>query len=404
MLAATSYSDEFFNFISDNKYADPAILIMKAGKKQYDFDIKDAAQQILCRQKSSSKIPFFLSNNRFLFPDIISSEQASDERVARFHASLIGIDKFVIDLTAGLGIDSMSIAMNKNKVTAVELDQTKAKALEHNTLLFKLSSFKVVNMECSDFLKTLDEYPDYFFIDPARRDSTNRRTYSFHDCQPDVTAIYKDLIKEGSKLLIKASPLLDISAVLKELEGVEHIYAVAVKGECKEILIQVSCGKQKDSDVLLTAIDLDSSGIRSEFSTEFKSEAACAPLYEGESIPEGFYLYEPNAALMKLQASNQICMVFPDMRKAARNTEVYFSRELHIDFPGRIVSINKILSSGDLKKIKSERYSVVCRNYPVKSEDIRKKYKLKESDSRFLYGIRIGKFEKPILIEGEKLK
>ena len=404
MSTPSSYSDAFFSFISENKHADPAMLIMHSGKRHYDFNIKDASTQILCRQKSSSKIPFFLSNERFIFPDLISSEQASDERVARYHASLIGRDNLVIDLTAGLGIDAMTIAMNSNKVIAVELNETKAKALKHNAFLFGLPFFTVVNSDCIDFLKSLINYPDYFFIDPARRDSDNHRTYGFHECQPDITSFYKELISHGSKLLIKASPLLDISAVLKQLEGIEHIYAVAVKGECKEILIQVSANTQSYESVHLTAVDLDSSGIRSEFSTEYKTADVSVPIYSEGNVLEGFYLYEPNAALMKLQASSQICTVFPGMSKAAKNTEVYISEELYKEFPGRIVKINKSLSSGDLKKIKGNKFSVVVRNYPVKSDDIRKKYKLKESDSHFLYGLRIGKNEKPIMIEGEKIK
>lgn len=396
-----STPDSLFAFVKDNIYSNPSDLLMKYSGKDLGFNLSFAITQIKNRRKTIRKLPSFTSNDKFLFPDAISSEQATDEKVARFHASLVGSGKTIIDLTAGLGIDAFSISKAGNKVTATEIDPLKADALKYNSKLLGLKDFTVCNDDCINVIDSLSSSPDIFFIDPARRDNDNQRTYGFADCQPDISSFYEKLVSHGSTLFIKASPLLDIKNTLNIFKGIKEIYVVSLKGECKEILIEI--GNEDVSSPILTALDLDSEGIRSRFSYNTDDENFIPHYANEEDIKINMFLYEPNASLIKLHAGGVITERFPKIKKIAPNTELFISTEHYQDFPGRVIKIDEILSSKKLKQLKKPAVSIVARNYPAKAEDLRKKLKASENPDKFLYAFRAGENNKPVIITGERI-
>ncbi len=404
MLSEKLNCNQLISFISEHQHSNPADLLMRYSNKDLDFDIKFAITQINNRQKCAKKLKSFLSNKHFLFPDLISSEQATDERVALFHASLIGSNKKVMDLTSGLGIDAMTISLNQNEVTAVEIDELKSEILEYNATTLGISNFHVLNKNCLEVVNNRDISSfDIFFIDPARRDESKNRTYAFSDCMPDITSFYRMLIQHDATLFIKASPLLDIDAVKKQFECINHIYVVSVKGECKEVLIELKKGE--NAVEAITAIDLNDSGIKSQFTIEASNRDKFQKVETAktEDLKENSYLYEPNSSVMKLNCGAELCKKFEGMKKISQNTELFISHKLYPDFPGRIIHISKILSSRDLKFLKGEGRSVVTRNYPIKAEELKKKLKVKEDPDNFVYGFKLGEKGIPVLIDGKKI-
>ncbi|MDE5790947.1 MAG: class I SAM-dependent methyltransferase [Muribaculaceae bacterium] len=385
MLPEKMYNREFFSFVNEHFNSNPSELLLKYAGKEKNFDLNFATTQIINRRKTKNKLPTFLSESKFLFPDAISSEQATDERVARFHASLIGTGKNIIDLTAGLGIDAMCMARSGNEVTAIEIDSTKADTLRHNATCLNIPNLNVINDSCEHYINEHDLTGiDLFFIDPARRDELKQRTYAFSDCSPDVTSFYESIVDHGSTLMIKASPLLDINAVIKQFKYIQHIYAVSVKGECKELLIVIrkanndqnnSQSDKSNGHIVLSAIDLDDDGVISSFSITYGSKIPAGAIADLNDITDGSFLYEPNASVMKLNAGRDICSQFPGMKKISENTELFVSPLLHTDFPGRIIEIKRKLSSHDLKRLKGKGYSVAVRNFPLKAEELKKKIK-----------------------------
>ncbi|MDE6716701.1 MAG: hypothetical protein K2J70_00780, partial [Muribaculaceae bacterium] len=396
-------NEDFFKFIAENEKGDIARLLLKYSDKELGFDLRFAISQIALRQKTSRKLPSFISHSRFIFPDSVSAEMASDEKVASFHASIVGKGKKVTDLTAGLGIDAFSICFAGNTLTAVELDKGKAEALEYNAFAMEASCLKVINSNCIDYISSLDfsDFPDIFFIDPARRNSTNRRAYSFKDCLPDITAFYKTLVRGYSKLMIKASPLLDITSIEKDFEGIEAIYIIGVKGEVKEVLIVI--GGNESILHNIHAIDIMGDGEYNEFTISSLRSEYTVGIATHLELKEGLFLYEPNAMVMKLHASHEISEQFKDIKKVSPNSELYISEKMYEGFPGRIIKIDNVLSSKELKKIKNKGYSIVVRNYPETSESLKTKLRVSENDSRFIYAFRIGKDEKPIVISGTRI-
>lgn len=403
MVSQIDPSKELIDFVSEHIQDNPSALLMRYSNKELPFDIRFAVIQIQNRNKARRKISGFLSHPEFLFPDLISSEQASGERVAKFHANLVGKNKTIVDLTAGLGIDAMTMAQHGNKVTAIELDETKAATLRYNSEIFKLKGFNVVFDDCTNYIKHLESFPDVFFIDPARRDSSKKRTYALSDCLPDITQIYPQLINNGSDLFIKVSPLLDVTAILKELDNIAAIYVISVRNECKEVLIHLR--KESGEAPKIHAVDLDDNGIKSHFTMpQGNKEHGIISIASENDLCEGGYLYEPNASLMKLNAEKEICSRYPGIKKLSNNTELYVSPTLIKDFPGRIIQIVRVLSSKQIKSLKGEGFSIVSRNYPLTADELRKKIGAKESSERFIYAFRVGIKEKPVLLEGKRME
>lgn len=411
-----SFNHDFFDFVDNNLFIEPNSLLLKYHNKDLGFDLSFAITQIESRKKTEKKLRSFIGHKEFLFPTLLSAEQASNEAVALFHSSLINDEKSVLDMTAGLGIDAMTFATSGNKVTACEIDPLKARILEHNVKVMGIPGLKVMAVNSVDWLNNSQSHFDLIFIDPARRTGDNKRAYNLHDCMPDIIEIEDSILRHCDRLLIKASPLLDISQTIKDIRNATSIRAICVNGECKEILIEAR-GSEMDLDrydtnhlydkandiaakILKEAVDLSDTGeIKSKFSyLEHSLESDKENLINYAShqdIKPGCYLYEPNAALMKLSPWKELCKRFESLKKLAPSTHLFVSDRYYADFPGRKLRIVKILEKKDRKTLKGFPANVVVRNYPLSATELRKQLGVKEGTDNFIYGTRL---KNPILI------
>lgn len=381
-------SEKTRNFILEHANDDLNVIRLRyAGKsKMMDFPIDFALLQIESRRKAQKKIPSFLENEYFLFPDTLSAEQASNEAVARFHASLIKSGSTLLDLTAGLGIDDLTFAMSGIDVTACEINSKKSEALSHNSEILGLSDrIRVFNVDSMRFIETCDERFDVVFADPARRSSTGKRLHALSDCQPDILAGLDNIMRLSDRILVKSSPLLDLTLIRETVRNLSHIYVVCLKGECKEVLIDI----QRNSEFTgTTVVDLYMGGIISTFECHH-SPTDISPDFAKNCSPIDYtYIYEPNSGVMKTGAWGELCNRFRDIQKADSNTHLFLSNKLFTDFPGRILIIDEIPDKKALKGLKGSKCNVVTRNYPLSAPDLAKKYSLIPGSDRFLYAFR----------------
>uniref|UniRef100_A0AAU6WL19 NUMOD4 domain-containing protein n=1 Tax=Chryseobacterium endophyticum TaxID=1854762 RepID=A0AAU6WL19_9FLAO len=69
------------------------------------------------------------------------------------------------------------------------------------------------------------------------------------------------------------------------------------------------------------------------------------------------------------------------MKKLHQNTHLYTSDQKINDFPGRVFEMESI----DAKQIpKKGQFNIISKNYPLKPEEIRKKYHLKDGGQNYL--------------------
>lgn len=366
-----------------------------------DVDNILVLNQIEARQLLSKKVPSWASNPDLLFPKHLSIEQCSSELTAKYKASIISGGDTFVDLTGGLGIDSYFLSEKFKTAYYVENQKELCDLAEHNFGVLG-RKITVVNSDAETFLSKNHDF-DLIFIDPARRDIYNRKMVSLHDCSPDVVDLQNILLKNAKNVLIKASPMLDISVITNELQNISEIHIVSVKNECKEVLIKIEPGF--DGEIKYHCVNFIGNDLKSvqffEFSENLESSESSkfAPTIKR-------YLYEPNASLMKSGAFKLISQRF-GIEKLHVNSHLYTSDNLISDFPGRIFEVvgfapfNKKNKKELLKDITEA--SVATRNFPLSANDLRKNLNLKESDKNFVFGTTlIG--EKKVVILAKKYK
>lgn len=398
------FNKEFFEFVAKHILESPSSLRLRCYGISACFDIKLAIDQVECRQKASYKLPEFVSYPDTVFPTTLSYEQASNEKVAKFHSFLCKGDVLVLDMTAGLGIDALALSRVVDKVVAIDIDNVKAEALRHNCRVMGIGNLDVVCADSVVWLCGRNDFYDTIFIDPARRDTNNRRTYAFSDCVPDIVSALPMIMTHCRRLLIKSSPLLDISQVLREIPGVEKVYVVSVDGDCKELLVEVV------KDGCLSGIEAVSIRKDGKYSSLFFSEATDHnvnieywPKEKDVHTLVGMWLYEPDPSIMKVGRWNAFSMLYPDFIKASPNTHLFLSSRMVPDFMGRVLKIESIISSSSSKSVKGMPFNVAVRNYPMSAESLKRKMKVSSGKDSFIYGFRIGEKETPLLITASRI-
>lgn len=386
-------------FIKENADRKPNELRLKYHGKDLGFDLAYAITQIESRGKFRHKLPAFTAAG-LVFPDSLAGEQATHEGVARWHANMAGVCGNVIDLTAGLGMDTFALADKALHVTACEKDSLRARALEANTKALGLEDkVAVAEGDCMDTLRGGEDRFDLAFIDPARRDGNNSRVYNLRDCTPDVTELLPEIMAKCSRLLIKASPMLDVSQTARDIPGLTALYAVSVKGECKEVLAEVG---PSSTAIRYEAVDLTPEGEGISCFGYNADDAGADVVYaEASDIVPGAWLYEPNASVMKLGCWHQMQSRWPGLRKLDKSSHLFVSDALIPDFPGRGLRITGVPTGRGVKRLKGTRANVVSRNHPLGADALRRQLGVAEGDTTFIYGTRMA--SKPVLIVAERV-
>ncbi|MDE6561626.1 MAG: hypothetical protein K2K75_09610 [Muribaculaceae bacterium] len=384
-------SENMMKFVREHATDDVNALRLKYvrnKKNELDFDLEFALLQIEARRKARQKLSGFLSRPDFIFPTLLSAEQASNETVAKFHASLVSSAESLVDLTAGLGIDDMSFALKGINVTALEIDEIKCKALSHNAKISGIDDkIKIINEDSIEYIRHDNFSSDVVFADPARRSCSGSRVHALSDCQPDVLSAMTDILRISPRLLVKSSPLLDLSLIRNTVDNLNHIYVVCFRGECKEVLIDI----RKDSTFEgVTVVDLDKEAEISRFHTEFSIPElqTKAKLSDRKRASDYQYLYEPNSGVMKTGAWSTLTSRYPQLHKADQNTHIFLSDALYGDFPGRIMQIVSEPDKKALNALKGAKLNVVSRNHPLSSPGILSKFSLVSGSDRFLYAFK----------------
>lgn len=370
---------DFWQWVSDNRQAD-AMRLRLSGNKFAWMDL--AITQIECRRRAVAKIPQELACEHFLFPTALSAEQCTSDVLADFHASLVPAESKVIDLTAGLGIDAFHLSSCCSAVTAVEIEPDVADALVHNASALGLDNVTAVCADCRDYIAGLpDNAFDVAFIDPARRGKDNSRLFSLHDCHPDITEMLPQLARIAGMLIVKMSPMLDVTSVIRDLTGTTDVYAVGSRRECKELVATVNL--HNNSVPVEPRIHIWTPDARFAFT---RAEEACATVEYG--VPQkGWYLYEPWSVTQKAAPYKLLSSRF-GLLKLSANTHLYAS-PLQVDgFPGSCRRIREVLpfSSSVLKTFarKYPRIDVAVRNFPMEADVLRRKLKVKPADENGL--------------------
>ena len=377
-----NFSSDFFQWIDAHADDDPNRLRLKYGRERADEIL-----QIECRRTYAAKLgPALKADPQFIFPTALSGEQSTSCRLAAFHASMIRPGWRIADLTAGLGIDAMAMARHagtQGYETAVERDETVADALRHNAR--NIPNLEVI---CSDCRTMLDIWAregmkfDCMFIDPARRDSAGGRVYALDRCEPDVVEMLPLLRTVTKRLIIKASPMLDISHTLSLLPEAIKVTVLGTTTECKELDVECEFGLTHYPEPHIEAVTLGH-GIDSRFTFTRSEEAGSAVQY-GVPAP-GDYILEPYPAVMKAAPFRLLAARY-GLLKPAANTQLWCGHSIPEGFPGRAYEVEDVLPymSKHIKRYASRypRVGVTARNFDIGADTLRAKLGVKDGPLR----------------------
>lgn len=385
-------------FIADHLHDDVRELALKSHNAKVDMTL--ALRQIEARQLLQKKVPSWSNNDELLFPVRLSVEQCSSEASAKYKASLLHGTTFA-DLTGGLGVDCFFISRNFQHADYVELNPELCTIAQHNFTTLKVSHngaiIDVTNESAEAFLSHCAPV-DCLFIDPARRDTHGRKTVSIADCTPNMIELQDLLLSKARRVMVKLSPMLDISQALKELRHVKEIHVVAVENECKELLLIME--PDFVGDPLFTCVNLDTTQPMVSFTLE-EEKAAILSLAKAPAR----YLYEPNAAVMKGGCYRLLCPRY-DVQKLHRNSHLYTSERPVEDFPGRIFEMDDWAVYGKKSKALLEgidKASIATRNFPMSVANLRKSLKIGDGDQVYIFATTLTG-EQKILIRAQKIQ
>lgn len=371
---------EFIPYIQEHRTDDVRELALKDRKRLGDA-MPFVLDQINGWQKARTKIPTWTEIEGILYPVQLSMEQCSSERTALYKASLVEGGSFV-DLTGGFGVDFSFIARNFKRATMVERREELCEIARHNMPLLGVPHAEVVNGDGIEYLKGMEPV-DLILIDPARRDQQGKKTVSIADCEPNLLEILETLRSKAKRVLIKYSPMLDISLAIKELGTVSQTHIVSVDNECKELLFLLD-SQSKGSPIVHTCVNLGKNGQNTFTFTMEEEKNNAASL--AKSI--GAYLYEPNSSIMKAGAFKCLTKRFP-VDKIETNSHLYTSDCVIEEFPGRSFRIIKSFGMGK-KEMKEglqniEKANIAVRNFPMDVNALRQKLRLKEGGESYLF-------------------
>lgn len=451
------------DFIAEHSGDDPDRLALQKDRWP-GIDVAAAAGTLVSRRKLAGKAPLWAGAEGLVMPRTLSAEQCSGEAAARHKAAVIsrlwnglgrgGRKPRIADLTGGLGVDCLEFSRIAEAVLYNDMNPVLAEAAEHNFAVLGAENIEVSCIEASPkslkdcTLANSDEVhgcpdgamsrrlerfrPDVVFLDPARRDVCGKKVFLLEDCSPDILALKDRLLEIAPVVMVKLSPMADISMVIGRL-GAEcaELQIIEAGGECKELLAMLSRGKSlsagsaADGECVCSVVCPDgaSAGGPPCFRFSRSAEASCgiSLLASVEEIRPGTLLFEPGKALMKAGCFKLFGEKF-GIPLIGRDTHYYImdgrtncrmsesagesGSSAELTGFGKIFRILDLAPmSGKSVRDFGKRHpeaEVTARNVKMTSEELRKRLGVKSSDRFHIFALHVDEGECNMLIFCEK--
>ena len=368
---------EIQEFIKNNINSNISELILKG--LHFSSEISsEIINQIEAKNRCKNKLNTWFETDNIYYPNKLNIEQTSSEVTAKHKASLIK-GKSLIDVTGGFGVDCFYFAKQFETVMHCELNTDLSKIVAHNNSVFKIENINCVATNGIDYIINNDTTYDWIYIDPSRRNDAKGKVFMLSDCLPNVPQHLDNLFEKSNNIMIKTSPLLDISLGIKELDFVKEIHCIAVNNEVKELLWILDKGFDQSVKIITTNIKKD----KKHNFVFFLNEEANATVNYSKPLT---YLYEPNSAVLKSGAFNSIAEQL-NVFKLHKHSHLYTNEQL-IDFPGRRFKIETIAPYNKKRfkqQFKLDKANFTTRTFPETVAQLSQKLKVKDGGTDYLF-------------------
>lgn len=394
-------------FIREHENDDTSALLL-ARHRFPDIDIDLAVTTIECRRRLRRKVPSWYAVPSLRLPSRLAAEQCSSEETALVKArvahSIAAEGRRITDLTGGMGVDSWAFSRVFREVLYNEMQPALARATQENlgklgVTNVRFSSRQLVPGNLKEILGGFR--PDLIFLDPARRAEDGRKVFRLADCQPDVLTLLPELMDACPDLLLKLSPMADITQLSRELPGLRAVTVVGAGGECKELLLHIR--RDYNGPYALTVMengatlsfDADDRGCFGE--TLAQANRLVATLFREDTsasaAPSQRLLFEPGKALAKAGVFRQLASRF-SLAQADTSTHLYFAESL----PNELLPFGKVFQIEEVLPLGNETYrslrkripaaEITARNLPLTSDALRRKLGIASGGTKHLFGLR----------------
>lgn len=194
------------------------------------------ATQVKYLQRARKKLPSYYAA-RCIIPSL-SFEQSSSELTAK---SKNYNGKLCIDLTCGLGVDSLYLSHRFDKVVSIERDAILAEIARINFAKLGRGNITVVNQSAEEFVAAYktNAKADLIYADPDRRGADGKKQVCLEDCSPNMPTLMPALKAMSDMVVIKNSPLFDVDEAFRIFGDQCLTEVISVGGECKEVVIEL---------------------------------------------------------------------------------------------------------------------------------------------------------------------
>ena len=397
------------DFVVLHSNDDIARLLLDKGKYP-EIDMTLAVNCIESRRKLKGKVQEWHDRPELIFPLKLSAEQCSSSATGRYKAllaesiiiqtrenSIQKSDWKIADLTGGLGVDSWFFSKKASSVIYNEMQSVLCDAARYNFSILGAKNIEVSNTivepgSCGILL----EGADIVYMDPARRGEGGKKVFLIEDCTPDILTLKDEIFSRCRHILVKLSPMADISMVCDRLgHTCREVHIVSTSGECKELLIWMD--REWNAEYTVTAVELHNDSTSSIFTFRPSEENTSKVTYvkdSGNHLQESCFLFEPGKSMMKAGAFNLIAERL-GISKLGKSTHYYTtaSKEKAEDLKGygKLFSIKEIhpLNKRTLKEI-GKRYpkaEVTARNIPMETDTLRKRMGVASGGDVHIFGL-----------------
>ncbi|MEY8020062.1 class I SAM-dependent methyltransferase [Muriicola sp. SD30] len=365
------------SFIKNN-YDTDIVSVLLSKPNFPEISQQELAQQLEGKKKAKQKLPTWFKTPGIYYPEKVNLEQTSSEKTAEYKAALVSGNRLA-DLTGGFGVDTYFFSRKLPHITHCEIDPELHEIVSHNATSLGIDNVDFRSEDGIEFLRNTSLGFDWIYIDPSRRDESKNKVFQLSDCTPDVVMHLDLLLSKAQAIMIKTSPLLDLSAGIGQLKHVDVIHIIAVSNEVKELLWILRNDKPV-SDIKIRTVNF------------MKNEQQAFQFYRAEekitkcsyTAPQTF-LYEPNSAILKAGGFRSMCGAF-QVNKLHEHSHLYTSESL-LPFPGRVFKIIETtpFNKKSMKRFKGVKANVSTRNFPESVAGIRKKFQLKDGGDSYLF-------------------
>lgn len=378
-------------FIAQHRNDDVRTLALQS-KRYPTVDIREAVVQIEGWQQAREKLPSWSAVEGIIYPPKISMEQCSSEQTAKYKSSIATGERFA-DLTGGFGIDFSYIARGFKEAFYIERNARLCNIATANFSLLSLKHAKVINGNSEEQLERLPQQ-DWIFIDPARRDGDGRKVVALSECEPNVVELEEALLSKANRVMIKCSPMLDITQACRQLKNVSSVHIIAVNNECKELLFTLQ--RDKSEKCQTHCIDIRKDGTH-EFTFTQDEESRSTSTFS-TSVSE--YIYEPNASIQKAGCYNTLSQRM-GLKKLHPNSQLYTGDTYIPEFPGRTFRVVEVagFSKAEIKRVQTlKKANITVRNFPENVQQLRKRLKLADGGDHYIFATTLANGDKALII------